>query len=202
MFAGIIEEVGIVTKIDSDKTNVHFTISCNFYNDLYIDQSIAHNGVCLTVINIVGNEYTVTAVQETLDRSNLGLLKLGDKVNLERCILPTTRIDGHYVQGHVDTVGRCEHIENANGSWYFTFSYNQGYENLLVDKGSISVNGVSLTLVDPVDNNFQVAIIPYTYEHTNFGSLKVGDQVNLEFDILGKYVARNMGILISKTQIS
>lgn len=201
MFSGIIENVAIVraitTELDSD--NVHLTLHCPFVHELKIDQSVAHNGVCLTVVNISEDktEYTVTAIKETLERSNLGALKVGDKVNLERSMPVNGRLDGHIVQGHVDTTGVCTKIEDADGSTYFTIEYDvdaamarKGY--VTVEKGSICVNGVSLTVCDSTKNSFRVAIIPYTLEHTNFCTLEVGKRVNLEFDIVGKYLARMM----------
>lgn len=190
MFTGIIEQLGEVKKIESEQENVHFTIEAPFTHELKIDQSVAHNGVCLTVVSIEGNTYVVTAIKETLDKTNLGQLKVGKKVNLERCMKLGDRLDGHIVQGHVDKVAVCSEIEDQNGSWKYTFDYNG--DEKTVEKGSITVNGVSLTVVDSKDNAFSVCIIPYTHEHTNFHELKVGDQINLEFDIIGKYVARLM----------
>lgn len=197
MFSGIIEEAATVVALEKDKENLHITMQCSFVNELKIDQSIAHNGVCLTVVKKTGETYTVTAIKETLDRSNLGLLKIGDKVNIERSMLMNGRLDGHIVQGHVDQTAQCVKVKEADGSWYFTFSYTcnkemakKGY--LTVDKGSVTVNGVSLTVCNPTDNTFQVAIIPYTYEHTNFHQLQIGSVVNIEFDIIGKYVSRMM----------
>ena len=199
MFSGIIEEAATVVALEKDKENLHITMQCSFVNELKIDQSIAHNGVCLTVVKKTGETYTVTAIKETLDRSNLGLLKIGDKVNIERSMLMNGRLDGHIVQGHVDQTAQCVEVKEADGSWYFTFSYTcnkemakKGY--LTVDKGSVTVNGVSLTVCNPTDNTFQVAIIPYTYEHTNFHQLQIGSVVNIEFDIIGKYVSRMMGL--------
>ena len=202
MFSGIIEEFATVVAIKRDRENIDFTLTCSFVNELKIDQSVAHNGVCLTVVEIVpstGNSqlptYTVTAMQETLQRSNLGLLKVGDKVNIERSMLMNGRLDGHIVQGHVDQTARCIQMDDADGSTYFTFEYDyfpemarRGY--FTVDKGSVTVNGVSLTVCNPTESTFQVAIIPYTMEHTNFQDIRVGTVVNLEFDILGKYIAR------------
>ncbi len=195
MFSGIIEEAATVVALEKDKENLHITMQCSFVNELRIDQSIAHNGVCLTVVKKTGETYTVTAIKETLDRSNLGLLKIGDKVNIERSMLMNGRLDGHIVQGHVDQTAQCVEVKEADGSWYFTFSYTcnkemakKGY--LTVDKGSVTVNGVSLTVCNPTEDSFQVAIIPYTYEHTNFHQIKKGSTVNLEFDIIGKYVSR------------
>lgn len=195
MFSGIVEEAAKVVAIRKENENVHLTINCSFVKELKIDQSIAHNGVCLTVVDLTEDTYTVTAIKETLDRSNLGLLKINDKVNLERSMLMNGRLDGHIVQGHVDQTARCSKIKEADGSWYFTFEYEydkemakKGY--FTVDKGSATVNGVSLTVFNTTDNSFQVAIIPYTFEHTNFHQLKEGSIVNLEFDIIGKYISR------------
>ena len=195
MFSGIIEEFATVVAIKRDRDNIDFTLTCSFVSELSIDQSVAHNGVCLTVVSISGNEYVVTAMRETLERSNLGLLQVGDKVNVERSMLMNGRLDGHIVQGHVDETARCTAMEDANGSTYFTFEYPDDREMALkgyftVDKGSVTVNGVSLTVCNPTHNSFQVAIIPYTMEHTNFQDIRVGSVVNLEFDILGKYIAR------------
>ncbi len=199
MFSGIIEEAAKVVELKREEGNLHITTSCSFANELKIDQSVAHNGVCLTVVEKTAGTYTVTAIQETLDRSNLGLLKIGDKVNLERSMLMNGRLDGHIVQGHVDQTATCTDVEEANGSWYFTFEYpfskemaQKGY--LTVDKGSVTVNGVSLTVCNPTDSTFQVAIIPYTYEFTNFHQIKPGSVVNLEFDIIGKYVSRMLAL--------
>ena len=195
MFSGIIEEFATVVAIKKDRENIDFTLSCSFTDELSIDQSVAHNGVCLTVVSIEGNQYVVTAMKETLDRSNLGQLKVGDKVNVERSMLMNGRLDGHIVQGHVDQTATCIDMRDANGSTYFTFQYDydkemarRGY--FTVDKGSVTVNGVSLTVCNPTRDTFQVAIIPYTMEHTNFQDIRVGSVVNLEFDILGKYIAR------------
>lgn len=190
MFTGIIEQLGEVKHIEKDHENVHFTLSADFTNELKIDQSVAHNGVCLTVVSIENDTYVVTAIKETLDKTNLGNLNPGNKVNLERCMKLGDRLDGHIVQGHVDKVAECTAIEDQDGSWKFTFRY-EGNEKT-VEKGSVTVNGISLTVVDSTDNGFSVCIIPYTYEHTNFHELKVGDKANLEFDIIGKYVARLM----------
>lgn len=195
MFSGIIEEFATVVEITHDKDNIDFTLSCSFTSELSIDQSVAHNGVCLTVVSIDGDNYTVTAMRETLQRSNLGLLCKGDKVNVERSMLMNGRLDGHIVQGHVDMTAECIAKEDAAGSTYFTFKHafdkdmaRRGY--FTVDKGSVTVNGVSLTVCNPTADTFQVAIIPYTMEHTNFCDIEVGSTVNLEFDILGKYIAR------------
>ncbi|MBQ8064732.1 MAG: riboflavin synthase [Prevotella sp.] len=195
MFSGIIEEFATVVAIKRDRDNIDFTLTCSFFDELKIDQSVAHNGVCLTVVSIENGNYTVTAMKETLDRSNLGLLQVGDKVNVERSMLMNGRLDGHIVQGHVDETARCIAKDDANGSTYFTFEYKQDREMarngyFTVDKGSVTVNGVSLTVCNPTQNTFQVAIIPYTMEHTNFQDIRVGTVVNIEFDILGKYVAR------------
>jgi riboflavin synthase len=191
MFTGIIEQVGIVTNIEKERENVHFTIEADFTSELKVDQSVAHNGTCLTVVSISGNQYVVTAIQETLDKTNLGSWHIGTKVNLERCMQLNGRLDGHIVQGHVDTTARCIAIEDQSGSWKYTFRYET--DQVTVEKGSATVNGVSLTVVDSKPNEFSVCIIPYTYEHTNFHQLKIGDFVNLEFDIIGKYVARLLG---------
>ncbi|NPA68018.1 MAG: riboflavin synthase [Chlorobi bacterium] len=190
MFSGIIEETGIVKNIKKDGGNVHFTLTCGFVNELKPDQSLSHNGVCLTVTEVKNNTYTVTAVQETLLKSNLGLLKIGDKVNLERSMKPDSLLDGHIVQGHVDQTAVCTNIEEADGSKYYTFEYEPVNDNITVEKGSISVNGVSLTVVNSKENSFQVAIIPFTYELTNFHEIKKGSIVNLEFDIIGKYITK------------
>lgn len=195
MFSGIIESFATVVAIEKEKENVNLTLTCPFVSELKIDQSVAHNGVCLTVVEIDGDNYVVTAMKETLERSNLGLLKVGDKVNVERSMMINGRLDGHIVQGHVDTTATCIAMEDAQGSTYFTFRYEstkdmvaRGY--FTVDKGSVTVNGVSLTVCNPTEDTFQVAIIPYTMEHTNFCNMQKGSVVNLEFDILGKYIAR------------
>ncbi len=197
MFSGIVEEAALVTGLRKEKENLHITMTCSFTHELKIDQSVSHNGVCLTVVDIQGNEYTVTAIRETLNLTNLGLLEIGSKVNLERSMMMNGRLDGHIVQGHVDQTAVCTEVKEADGSWYFRFEYpfdremaRRGY--MTVDKGSVTVNGVSLTVVAPTENSFQVAIIPYTYEHTNFHQIKVGTVVNLEFDIIGKYISRMM----------
>lgn len=192
MFSGIVEEAAKVVKLEKDKENLHITVGCSFADQLKIDQSVAHNGVCLTVVDLKEGEYTVTAILETLQKSNLGLLKVGDKVNLERSMRMEALLDGHIVQGHVDQTAVCTSIEEVDGSWYFTFKYDPSLGNVTVEKGSVSVNGVSLTVVNSKDDQFSVAIIPYTYEHTNFHEFKVGTVVNLEFDILGKYVTKLM----------
>lgn len=195
MFSGIVEEAATVRRLQREGGNLHLTLECSFTKELKIDQSVAHNGVCLTVVNITDNLYTVTAVAETLQRSNLGDLQVGSLVNLERSMLMNGRLDGHIVQGHVDQTAECVDLREADGSWYFTFRYRfdkakaaQGY--MTVEKGSVCVNGVSLTVVDSRHDGFSVAIIPYTYEHTNFNQIKVGTRVNIEFDIIGKYVSR------------
>ena len=195
MFSGIIEEFATVVAIRHDRDNIDFTLTCSFVSELKIDQSVAHNGVCLTVVSIDGSRYVVTAMKETLQRSNLGLLRVGDKVNVERSMLMNGRLDGHIVQGHVDQTALCTAREDANGSTYFTFQYPEDREMarrgyFTVDKGSVTVNGVSLTVCNPTSDSFQVAIIPYTMEHTNFQDIQVGSVVNMEFDILGKYIAR------------
>lgn len=188
MFTGIIETLAKITNIQQDNTNKHFQIESNLANELKIDQSIAHNGVCLTVVKIENNIHTVTAVEETLQKTSLNDWKIGDYVNLERCLAFGGRIDGHIVQGHVDQIGVCKNIEDRQGSWFFTFEYGEEEGNITVEKGSICVNGVSLTVVNAKKNEFSVAIIPYTYAHTQFQYLKIGQKVNLEFDILGKYI--------------
>ena len=195
MFSGIIENMATVVAVKRDKENIDLTLECPFAGELSIDQSVAHNGVCLTVVALEGNTYTVTAMKETLDRSNLGLLKEGDKVNVERSMMLNGRLDGHIVQGHVDQTATCIDKRDADGSTYYTFEYRldremarKGY--FTVDKGSVTVNGVSLTVCEPTDNTFTVAIIPYTHDHTNFCNIEVGTVVNIEFDILGKYIAR------------
>lgn len=195
MFSGIIEETATVVDIIRDRDNIDFKLRCPFTNELGIDQSVAHNGTCLTVVAIDNNCYTVTAMKETLERTNLGLLRIGDKVNVERSMMMNGRLDGHIVQGHVDQTAVCIAKEDANGSTYFTFKYQENQEMALngyftVDKGSVTVNGVSLTVCNPTANSFQVAIIPYTFEHTNFCNIEKGSVVNIEFDIIGKYIAR------------
>ncbi len=203
MFTGIIETIGHVAGIDHEGSNVHLTIQSPISQELKIDQSVSHNGVCLTVVANDGTSHTVTAVEETLIRTNLGKLKIGDHLNLERAMKANARLDGHLVQGHVDATGICTGVEELDGSWYFHFEYDFQPEYLLVDKGSICVNGVSLTVVKPDEDarkkaRFSVAIIPFTFEHTNFKSLKNGDMVNLEFDVIGKYVAKFMTKYIGK----
>lgn len=190
MFTGIVEELGTVVSIEKEQSNLHLTIEAALTPELKIDQSVAHNGVCLTVVAIKNNSYTVTAIKETLDKTNLGFLKKGDLVNLERAMKLGNRLDGHIVQGHVDQTGVCTAIEEANGSTVFTFSYDESLKNITIEKGSITVNGTSLTVVNSKKNEFSVAIIPYTYKHTVFKTFKIGTVVNLEFDVLGKYIAK------------
>lgn len=190
MFSGIIEAAGTVAALRREQGNLHISVRAPFTSELKIDQSIAHNGACLTVIDIKNDIYTVTSIAETLAKTNLGSLKEGDKINLERCVKVGDRLDGHIVQGHVDQTAKCTGIEEQGGSWLFTFDYDPSQGNVTVEKGSVCVNGVSLTVVGSKNDSFSVAIIPYTYEHTNFHALKKGDTVNLEFDIVGKYVAR------------
>lgn len=190
MFSGIVEEAAQVIHLQKDQENLHITMTCSFTDELKIDQSLAHNGVCLTVVKKEGKNYTVTAIKETLLKSNLGLIKPGDKINLERSMKLNDRLDGHIVQGHVDQTAKCTSVKEASGSWYFTFEYDPSLNNITVEKGSITVNGVSLTVVNSKASSFEVAIIPYTYEHTNFHQIAVGTTVNLEFDIIGKYVSR------------
>jgi riboflavin synthase len=193
MFTGIIETLGEVKNIVKEETNIHFTIQSALSHELKIDQSVAHNGVCLTVVALNENTHTVTAIQETLNKTALGNLKIGSKVNLERCMQMNARLDGHIVQGHVDQTATCILVDELNGSWEYRFSYDASLGNVTVEKGSICVNGISLTVVNSTPNEFSVFIIPYTFEHTNLHEVKVGDTVNLEFDIIGKYVARLMG---------
>jgi riboflavin synthase len=190
MFTGIIESLGEVINIEKEGTNTHFTIKSDFTEELKIDQSVAHNGVCLTVVGINNNEYTVTAIQETLQKTNLNTLKIHDDVNLERGMKLGDRLDGHIVQGHVDQTGKCIEIKEENGSWIFTFEYDSSIGNVTIEKGSITVNGTSLTVVNSKNKQFSVAIIPYTYENTVFNKFVKGTEVNLEFDVIGKYVAR------------
>ncbi len=190
MFSGIVEEAATVVALKKEDENLHISLECSFTNELKIDQSISHSGVCLTVIRKEGNTYTVTAIKETLLKSNLGKLKIGDKVNLERSMLMNGRIDGHIVQGHVDQTAKCLEVTESGGSWYYTFEYDPSAGNITVEKGSISVNGVSLTVVNSKNNSFQVAIIPYTYHNTNFHQIQKGTIVNLEFDIIGKYISK------------
>ena len=190
MFTGIIEGFGKVIELKSDQENLHITLESKLTRELKIDQSLAHNGVCLTVVDIKGNQYVVTAVQETLLKSNLGDLKLGDFINLERAMKINGRLDGHIVQGHVDQTGKCIGVESKDGSWIYKFDYASDLGNITIEKGSITINGVSLTVINSGINTFSVAIIPYTYEHTNFNFIKVGDIVNLEFDMIGKYIKK------------
>lgn len=192
MFTGIIETIGRVIELKKDQDNLHLIIESDISNELKIDQSIAHNGVCLTVVAMADGTHTVTAVAETLNKSNLGKLKEGDFINLERCMQMNGRLDGHIVQGHVDQTGICTEVNDRSGSWEYSFRYDPSQGNVTVEKGSICVNGISLTVVNSIENSFSVAIIPYTYDHTNMQHIKKGDTVNLEFDIIGKYVARLM----------
>lgn len=199
MFSGIVEEAAKVVAIEQDKGNIHFTLECSFVDELKIDQSVSHNGVCLTVVRKEGNTYTVTAIKETLERSNLGLLKVGDLVNLERSMMMNGRLDGHIVQGHVDQTAHCTDLREADGSWYYTFEYTydpqmarQGY--VTVEKGSVCVNGVSLTVCNSKKDSFEVAIIPYTHDHTNFCNIRPGSVVNIEFDIVGKYISKMIAL--------
>lgn len=190
MFTGIIEELGTITNLTPNQGNLDITIRANFTSELKIDQSVAHNGVCLTVVSIDGNTYVVTAIKETLDKTTLQDFSVGQSINLERGMKLGARLDGHIVQGHVDQTAVCEDIKEADGSWYFTFTYDSSLSNITIEKGSITVNGVSLTVVNSKKNEFSVAIIPFTYEHTNFNTFQVGTVVNLEFDVIGKYVKR------------
>ena len=190
MFTGIIETLGIIKDLKKDNNNLNITVSSSITHELKIDQSVAHNGVCLTVIAINNGEYTVTAIKETIEKTNLADWEVGDLLNLERAMKLCDRLDGHIVQGHVDQTGICKSIEEANGSWCFTFEYGSNLNNITIEKGSITVNGVSLTVVNSKEKEFSVAIIPYTFEHTNFKNVKIGTTINLEFDVVGKYVAR------------
>ncbi|MCW5519896.1 riboflavin synthase [Aureitalea sp. L0-47] len=192
MFTGIIESLGTISDLRKEGDNLHLVISSSISPELHVDQSVSHNGICLTVVEATPENYTVTAVRETLDKTNLGELKVGSLVNLERSMIMGGRLDGHIVQGHVDGTAVCTSVEEANGSWYYTFRYDSSNENVTIEKGSISVNGVSLTVVNSKENEFSVAIIPYTYENTNFKEIKEGTKVNLEFDVIGKYVQRLM----------
>lgn len=192
MFSGIVEALGEVVQLNKEKNNLHITVRSNFTHELKIDQSIAHNGACLTVVEIKEDNYTVTAIDETLKKTNIGLFNVGDKINLERCMKLGDRLDGHIVQGHVDQTAICRSVEESNGSWVFTFKYDPSQNNITVEKGSVCVNGVSLTVVNSQENSFSVCIIPYTFEHTNFKNIKEGTIVNLEFDILGKYISKLM----------
>jgi len=202
MFSGIVEEPAKVVALEREKENLHITLTCSFVNDLKIDQSISHNGVCLTVVKKEQNTYTVTAIKETLEKSNLGQLKVGDKVNVERSMKIDSLLDGHMVQGHVDQTAVCTDVQEADGSWYYTFEYDPTKGNITVEKGSIAVNGVSLTVVNSRENSFQVAIIPYTYEHTNFHQIKKGTIVNLEFDIVGKYITKILKQYLESGQLN
>lgn len=194
MFTGIIETLGVVKHLKEEKENLHIVVESNFTHDLQIDQSVSHNGVCLTVVAIDNNDYTVTAIQETLVKTNIGRLQVGDYVNLERAMKLGERLDGHIVQGHVDQTAVCTAIEEVSGSWVFSFEYDTELNNVTIEKGSITINGVSLTVVNSKVNCFSVAVIPYTYAHTNFKFIKTGSIVNLEFDVIGKYVSRLMGL--------
>ncbi|AXT18660.1 riboflavin synthase [Flavobacteriaceae bacterium AU392] len=192
MFTGIIEDLGVVTKLERDKDNLHITVKSKLTSELKIDQSVSHNGVCLTVIaiNLQKNEYTVTAIKETLDKSNINNLTTKAYINLERALKLGDRLDGHIVQGHIDQTAICTNIENKNGSWFFTFNYDNSLGNITIEKGSITINGVSLTVINSKKDTFSVAIIPYTYKHTSFSTFEIGTKVNLEFDVIGKYVSR------------
>ena len=190
MFTGIIETLGIIKNMETQQDNMNVTVSSSLTHELKIDQSLAHNGICLTIIDINDKEYTVTAISETIAKTNLSEWRIGDEINLERAMKLGDRLDGHIVQGHVDQKGNCTSFEETNGSWYFTFEYDPSLNNITIEKGSITVNGVSLTVVNSNENEFSVAIIPYTFEHTNFKNIKVGTIVNLEFDVIGKYITR------------
>lgn len=194
MFTGIIESAAKVVQLKKENTNLHLSLNCELTPELKIDQSVAHNGVCLTVVSISGNEYTVTAIEETLNKTNIGNLKEGDIVNIERAMKMNARLDGHIVQGHVDQTAICTQVINNDGSWIFSFEYDSKLNNVTIEKGSICINGVSLTVVNSKEHSFSVAIIPYTYEHTGFKTLNKGDKVNLEFDVIGKYVKRLMNL--------
>ena len=190
MFTGIIEDIGVVSNLKTELDNLHISIKSKITSELKIDQSVAHNGVCLTVVDINNDEYTVTAIKETLDKTSIGKLQMGDKVNLERAMKLGDRLDGHIVQGHVDQTAICTHVKEEKGSWVFTFKYDSTLSNITIEKGSITINGTSLTVVNSKTDTFSVAIIPYTYKHTNFNTFRPGTIVNLEFDVLGKYVAK------------
>ena len=190
MFTGIIESIGIIKEVKKDHDNLQITITCTFTHELKIDQSVAHNGICLTVVAIDNENYTVTAIKETIEKTTIAQWKVGDLVNLERAMKLGDRLDGHIVQGHVDQTGTCTAVKETNGSWYFSFCYDNSKNNITIEKGSITINGVSLTVVDSRVNEFSVAIIPYTFEHTNFKTFNLGTKVNLEFDVIGKYVSR------------
>ena len=194
MFTGIIETLGVVKSLIKEDANLHIKVKSSLTNELKIDQSVAHNGVCLTVVEINDDVYTVTAIDETLKKTNIGSLKEGDVINLERAMKLGARLDGHIVQGHVDQTAICTNVLEQNGSWIFTFNYNKDLKNVTIEKGSITVNGTSLTVVNSLINEFSVAIIPYTYEHTSFHQFKIGSRINLEFDILGKYIARHLAV--------
>ena len=194
MFTGIIESIGKIKNLTSEGENLHIEVESQLTPDLKIDQSVSHNGVCLTVVDLTESTYTVTAIKETLDKTNIGDLRIGHLVNLERAMKLGDRLDGHIVQGHVDQIGKCVDVQEMDGSWHFTFQYKTDKDNVTIEKGSITINGVSLTVVDSKDNEFSVAIIPYTYEHTNFHSFQKGTVVNLEFDVIGKYVKRLMNL--------
>lgn len=198
MFSGIVEEAATVVALEKEQENLHITLSCSFANELKIDQSVAHNGVCLTVVKLIDNTYTVTAIHETLIKSNLGLLNVGDKVNVERSMTMDRLLDGHIVQGHVDQTATCTEVKEADGSWYYTFEYDPSTGNITVEKGSMCVNGVSLTVVNSQDSSFQVAIIPFTHQVTNFHAIQKGTVVNLEFDIVGKYITKLMSRYMQK----
>ena len=190
MFTGIIETLGVIQEIEKDKDNLHITIASSITDELQMDQSVSHNGICLTVVSINKTFYTVTAINETIKKTTISHWQKGDSVNLERAMKLGDRLDGHIVQGHVDQIGTCTIVKETNGSWYYTFNYDESLHNITIEKGSITVNGVSLTVVDSRKNEFSVAIIPYTFEHTNFNTFEVGTKVNLEFDVIGKYVSR------------
>lgn len=190
MFTGIIETLGTIAQIKKEADNLQITVASSLTHELKIDQSVSHNGICLTVVAIDGDTYTVTAIRETVEKTNIGDWQAGDTVNLERAMKLGDRLDGHIVQGHVDQTGICKSVSETNGSWYFTFGYDSGWNNMTIEKGSITVNGVSLTVVNSQKDEFSVAIIPYTFEHTNFNTFKVGSKINLEFDVIGKYVSR------------
>lgn len=194
MFTGIIETLGTIAQIKKDGSNLHVSVSSAITNEIKIDQSVSHNGICLTVVSIDGDAYTVTAIRETVEKTNIGNWQTGDTVNLERAMRLGDRLDGHIVQGHVDQTGICKAITEAGGSWYFTFQYDSALHNMTIEKGSITVNGVSLTVVNSKKDEFSVAIIPYTFEHTNFNTFKIGSKINLEFDVIGKYVTRLYGL--------
>lgn len=194
MFTGIVEKLGSIQNLRVEKENLHITVSCDFTSELQVDQSVSHNGVCLTVVALEEDNYTVTAIKETLEKANVRTWKVGDLVNLERAMKLGARLDGHIVQGHVDQTASCTRIENENGSWVFSFAYEASLKNVTIEKGSITINGTSLTVVNSKKNEFSVAIIPYTYEHTNFHRFQIGTVVNLEFDVIGKYVARLMSL--------